>query len=141
MSAKKPPGYLGAVGERWLGSDGYGYFRPGKISLPEKVSEQEKQRWCLMALGDPRLPRQVRNAILKYLEVPPRRYNMSNRALQAWIAQQCIRARKAEMEARGERPQGGRYDAAVADIAGMAGITPGGVRQRIRRSRKSKRKD
>ena len=143
MSTQKPPNYFGAVGERWLGSDGCGYFRPGRILPPteRKATQQAKRRWCLETLSERRVPQSVRNAILKELGVPPRQYNASNQALKAWIAGQLVKARKAEMKAKGERPHGGRHEAAVEEVAAIAGVSPSALKQRHRRAKKSRLHD
>jgi hypothetical protein len=103
-------------------------------STERKATKEEKKenerRWCLRALGERWLPHNVRNAILKELKVPPRRYDTDNQDLRASVERQLVKARK---------EAGMPHEAAVDEVAGLAKVKPSALKQRNTRARRRAR--
>jgi hypothetical protein len=89
----------------------------------------------LLGISYPPLAPEVRKALMKVLGQSPRRQKAALAEPMAVTLQFLIDEEKARMKKDGERPRGGRHEAALEEVARTQGITVGALKKRLQRHR------
>jgi hypothetical protein len=89
----------------------------------------------LLDISYPPLAPEVRKALMKVLGQSPRQQKAALAEPIAVTLQFLIEEEKARMKKDGERPRGGRHEAALEEVARTQGITVGALKKRLQRHR------
>ena len=94
----------------------------------------------LLDISDPPLAPEVRNALMKVLGQSPRRQKTGESLAVAVTLQHLIDVEKTRMKKEGERPRGGRHEAALSEVARRQDITVDALKKRLQRHRPHRKK-
>jgi hypothetical protein len=114
---------------------------PKNLSAPDNSDDVHRDLYKrLLDISYPPLAPEVRSALMKVLGQSPRRQKAALAEPIAVTLQFMIEEVKARMEKDGERPRGGRHEAALTEVARTQGITVGALKKRLQRRRPRRKK-
>jgi|SRR5208282_957115 len=114
---------------------------PRNPSAPDNGDDIHRDLYKrLLDISYPPLAPEVRSALMKALGQSPRRQKAALTGPVAVTLQFMIDEEKARMKKDGERPRGGRHEAALAKVARTQGITVGALKKRLQRNRPRRKK-
>ena len=112
-----------------------------KHSVPDRSDDVHRDLYKrLLDISYPPLGPEVRNALMKVLGQSPRRQKAGLSLAVAVTLQYLIDVERARMKKEGERPRGGRHEAALSEVARQQGMTVDALKKRQQRHRPHREK-